>query len=125
VFVARRIMNPLVSPWAIVAVCGLISLGLLASPNAVLRATSLLALPVAVWLLGGRQAYRTLLWVIAINWLLSLQLFAAGWQIYEAGDLSVYHDTELKHHQSPEITSGYIANAGLFAFLNYPIVGRG
>ena len=62
-------MNPLVSPWAIMAVCSLIILGLLASPNAVLWATSLLALPVAVWLLGGRQAYRVLLWVIAINWL--------------------------------------------------------
>ena len=62
-------MNALLSPWAIVAVCGLIILGLLASPNAVLWATSLLALPVAVWLLGGRQAYRVLLWVIAINWL--------------------------------------------------------
>jgi GT2 family glycosyltransferase len=56
---------------------------------------------------------------------LSLQLFAAGWQIYEAADLRVHHNTELKHHQSPEITSGYVANIGLFAFLNYPIIGWG
>ena len=62
-------MNALLSPWTLAAACSLIILGLLASPNAVLWATSLLALPVAVWLLGGRQAYRVLLWVIAINWL--------------------------------------------------------
>ena len=68
-FVARWIMNALLSPWTLAAACGLIILGFLASPNAVLWATSLLALPVAVWLLGGRQAYRVLLWVIAINWL--------------------------------------------------------
>ena len=52
---------------------------------------------------------------------LSLQLFEAGWQIYEAGDLRVFHDTDLKHHQSPEVTSGVIANVGLYAFLHYPI----
>src|SRR5262249_43943375 len=32
---------------------------------------------------------------------LSLQLFAMGWQIYETGDLRVFHNTELKHHRSP------------------------
>jgi hypothetical protein len=66
-FVARRIMNALLSPSALVAVCGLISLGLLASPNAALWAISLLALPIAVWLVGGRQAYRVLLWVVALH----------------------------------------------------------
>jgi GT2 family glycosyltransferase len=55
----------------------------------------------------------------------ALHLFAAGWQIYEAADLRAYHDTELKHHQSPEITAGYVANVGLFAFLNYPVIGWG
>jgi glycosyltransferase involved in cell wall biosynthesis len=55
----------------------------------------------------------------------SLQMFAAHWQIFEAGDLRVFHDTELKHHQSPEITSGYVTNIGLFAFLNYPVIGWG
>jgi GT2 family glycosyltransferase len=56
---------------------------------------------------------------------LSLQLFASSWQIYEAGDLRVFHDSDLKHHQSSEITSGVIANMGLCAFLNYPVVGWG
>lgn len=56
---------------------------------------------------------------------LSMQLFAAGWQIFEAGDLRVFHDTELKHHQSPEITAGVIANVGLCAFLNYPVIAWG
>ena len=56
---------------------------------------------------------------------LSLQFFAAGWQIYESGDLRVFHDTDLEHHQSPEITSGVIANVGLYAFLHYPISAWG
>jgi hypothetical protein len=56
---------------------------------------------------------------------LSLQLFETGWQIYKAGNLRVFHDTELKHHRSPEITSGIIANVGLFAFLHYPFIGWG
>jgi glycosyltransferase involved in cell wall biosynthesis len=56
---------------------------------------------------------------------LSLQLYAAGWQIYESGELRVFHDTDLIHHESPEITSGVIANVGLFAFLHYPISGWG
>jgi GT2 family glycosyltransferase len=56
---------------------------------------------------------------------LSLQLFEAGWPIYQAGDLRVFHDTDLKHHQSPEVTSGSVANVGLYAFLHYPIIGWG
>ena len=56
---------------------------------------------------------------------LSLQLFAAGWNIYEAGSLRVFHDTDLKHHQAPEITSGVIENVGLYAFLHYPLIGWG
>jgi GT2 family glycosyltransferase len=55
----------------------------------------------------------------------SLQLFAAGWQIYEAGHLRVFHDTDLKHHQSPEVTSAAIANIGLYAFLHYPAIAWG
>jgi glycosyltransferase involved in cell wall biosynthesis len=39
---------------------------------------------------------------------LSLQLFAAGWHIYEAGDLRVFHDSDLEHHQAPDMTSGVI-----------------
>jgi GT2 family glycosyltransferase len=56
---------------------------------------------------------------------LSLQLFAAGWHIYEAEDLRVLHDTDLKHHHSPELTSAVISNVGLYAFLHYPLVGLG
>jgi hypothetical protein len=56
---------------------------------------------------------------------LSLQLFAANWQIYAAGNLRVFHDTDLKHHQTPEINSGVIANVGLYAFLHYPFIGWG
>jgi GT2 family glycosyltransferase len=56
---------------------------------------------------------------------LSIQLFEAGWQILQAGNLRVFHDTELKHHQSSEITSGTIANVGLYAFLHYPFIGWG
>jgi GT2 family glycosyltransferase len=54
---------------------------------------------------------------------LSLQLFAAGWKIYESRMLRVFHDTDLNHHQSSEITAGVITNVGLFAFLNYPYIG--
>jgi GT2 family glycosyltransferase len=54
---------------------------------------------------------------------LSLQLFAAGWHIYRSGELRVFHDTELSHHQSAEITSAVVANIGLFTFLNYPMIG--
>src|SRR6266540_4303850 len=52
---------------------------------------------------------------------LSLQLFAAGWQIYASGELRVFHDTDLNHHQSADVTAAVIANVGLYAFLNYPI----
>jgi GT2 family glycosyltransferase len=55
----------------------------------------------------------------------SLQLFEAGWQIIRSESLRVFHDTELKHHTSPEITSGSIANVGLLAFLHYPLIGSG
>ena len=53
---------------------------------------------------------------------LSLQLFAAGWQIYEVGDLRVFHDTDLEHHRSAEVTSGAVTNVGLYAFLHYPLI---
>jgi glycosyltransferase involved in cell wall biosynthesis len=56
---------------------------------------------------------------------LSLQLFAVGWEIYIAANLRVFHDTDLAHHQSSEVTSGVITNIGLFAYLNYPIIGLG
>jgi GT2 family glycosyltransferase len=54
---------------------------------------------------------------------LAIQLFAQGWKILQAGELRVFHDTELKHHQSSEITANSVANAALFAFLHYPARG--
>jgi hypothetical protein len=51
---------------------------------------------------------------------LSLQLFAAGWDVYEAGDLRVFHDTNLKHHESAAVNVAAITNTGLFAFLHFP-----
>lgn len=56
---------------------------------------------------------------------LSLQLLSAGWKIVAAGELRVFHDTELKHHDLPDITAGTITNVGLFAFLHYPLTGAG
>jgi GT2 family glycosyltransferase len=56
---------------------------------------------------------------------LSLQLFAAGWHIYEAGDLRVLHDTDLKHHRSSEINAGAITNVGLLVFLHFPLIRWG
>jgi hypothetical protein len=56
---------------------------------------------------------------------LSLQLFAAGWDIYESGDLRVLHDTDLKHHESSEINAGAITNIGLFVFLHFPVASWG
>jgi hypothetical protein len=56
---------------------------------------------------------------------LSLQLFADDWHIYEAGNLRVFHDTDLKHHGESKVTSGVIENAGLYAFLHYPVIGWG
>lgn len=52
---------------------------------------------------------------------LALQLFALGWKIYWSGELRVFHDTELRHHESPEVTAESIANVALFGFLHYPI----
>ena len=50
----------------------------------------------------------------------ALQLFAKGCNIYESGELRVFHDTELRHHQSPEITECVVANVALLAWLRYP-----
>jgi GT2 family glycosyltransferase len=56
---------------------------------------------------------------------LSVQLFAAGWDIHEVGHLRVFHDTDLKHHESSEINAGVITNIGLFVFLHFPVVRWG
>jgi GT2 family glycosyltransferase len=56
---------------------------------------------------------------------LSLQLFVSGYQMMRAGELRVFHDTDLKHHRSSEITSGSIMNVALYAFLHYPMMASG
>jgi GT2 family glycosyltransferase len=56
---------------------------------------------------------------------LSLQLFVSGYQMMRAGELRVFHDTDLKHHHSTEITSGSIMNVALYAFLHYPMMASG
>ena len=53
---------------------------------------------------------------------LSLQLFAAGWKILASRDLRVFHNTDLRHHQSAEVNSCAIANRGVLAFLRYPVL---
>jgi GT2 family glycosyltransferase len=52
---------------------------------------------------------------------ISLQLLAAGWQIFEAGSLRVRHDTEFDHRYSREIVSATITNVGLCAYLHFPL----
>lgn len=51
----------------------------------------------------------------------ALQLLEGGWQILEASNLRVYHDTELSHHTNPSINAAHIANTALLAYLRYPI----
>src|SRR5262249_37154533 len=55
----------------------------------------------------------------------SLQLNAAGWKIYQTGQLRVFHDSDLSHRESAEVTSATITNVALYAFLHYPLIGLG
>ena len=52
---------------------------------------------------------------------LSLQLHSIGQKTKMCHDLRVFHDTELTHHNRPEITAATIQNAALLAWLRYPI----
>lgn len=62
-------MSVVYSPWTL-TIAGILTIIMaLASPNAALWAACVLALPIAVWLLGGKRAYRVLLWLIAMGWL--------------------------------------------------------
>jgi GT2 family glycosyltransferase len=56
---------------------------------------------------------------------LSLQLFVSGSEMMRTGELRVFHDTDLKHHHSTEITRGSIMNVALYAFLHYPMMASG
>src|SRR5947207_8410473 len=82
-------MTRLYSPLTLAIVGALISAVLLASPNGDLWMASILMLPVGVWLLGGREAYPVLAWIVGFNWLqiagdvlgadLSGQALGDGW----------------------------------------------
>lgn len=52
---------------------------------------------------------------------LALLLFSMNCGVFESADLRVCHDTDLAHHERPEIPAGMIANVALFAFLHYPV----
>ena len=60
---------------------------------------------------------------------LALRLHSRGGKILTTRWLRVFHNTDLKHHDQPEVTAGSIANLALLAFLRYPvslwIVGAG
>lgn len=51
---------------------------------------------------------------------LALQLFADGYRIFESRELRVFHDTELRHHDSSEVTECVVANVAVLAFVRYP-----
>ena len=42
-----------------------------------------------------------------------------------SGELRVFHDTDLVHHKSAEVTSAGITNLALNAFLHYPLLAWG
>jgi GT2 family glycosyltransferase len=52
---------------------------------------------------------------------LAIRLHAGGHQILFADALRVQHDTDLSHHNRPDITAASLANIALLAFLRYPI----
>jgi GT2 family glycosyltransferase len=52
---------------------------------------------------------------------LALRLLNRGKVLLYSPWLRVYHDTDLSHHSNPTITSGYLANIALLAYLRYPI----
>lgn len=50
----------------------------------------------------------------------SFQLLDAGWEMFFAPELRVFHDTDLGHHGSAGVNAAQISNTGLLAFLRYP-----
>jgi GT2 family glycosyltransferase len=51
---------------------------------------------------------------------LALQLLDRGWYVVLDERLRVFHNTELRHHDSPRMTAGALANRALLAYLRYP-----
>jgi len=52
---------------------------------------------------------------------LALRLHSQGGRILSSSWLRVFHDTDLKRHAEPHVTSGSIANLALLAYLRYPV----
>lgn len=52
---------------------------------------------------------------------LALRLHAQGGRILRTPWLRVFHDTDLKRHDSPDVTAGSIANIALLVYLRYPL----
>jgi GT2 family glycosyltransferase len=50
----------------------------------------------------------------------ALRAHAAGYEIVLDAALRVCHDTDLAHHDSPEVTAASVQNLALFAYLRYP-----
>ena len=53
---------------------------------------------------------------------MALRVCAMGGRIVWSPWLRVFHDTDLKTHANPAVTSGSIANTALLVFLRYPLV---
>jgi hypothetical protein len=53
---------------------------------------------------------------------LSLRLTEMGLMIIKSPLIHVFHDTDERHHMSPEINGGALANVALHAYLRYPII---
>lgn len=51
----------------------------------------------------------------------SLRIHAMGARILRSRSLRVFHDTDLEHHASAEITAASIANIALLTYLRYPM----
>jgi glycosyltransferase involved in cell wall biosynthesis len=51
---------------------------------------------------------------------LAMRLHAGGKQILATQWLRVFHDTDLKRHADPKVTSGSVANLFLLTYLRYP-----
>ncbi|MCB1276975.1 glycosyltransferase [Prosthecobacter sp.] len=52
----------------------------------------------------------------------ALQLHCTGWRVHRCGDLRVFHDTRLRHHQQPSVVAATVENAALLAWLRYPLI---
>lgn len=87
--------------------------------------------------LGGGSAYRLSAWRDVQGFVplllaygmeeidVALQMMEQGWDIVRDYRLRVFHDTDLTHHEDPEVTAAAIANRALLGFLRYPVSGWG